>query len=190
MKIFVGSSNPVKVQAVVVAISHQWPDAEVKGFEVPSGVPAQPLTDDQTRLGATNRARLALEAGKLHAGASADQDISVGVGLEGGVFEQPNSELWSTVWVVVVDTKGNQVANNGARFKVPERIAQAIRTGGEMGPVVQQLTGQADVKQKQGMIGIITQGMVDRTEEYTGIAKLALGLWHGRNWDRAYGSDS
>jgi non-canonical (house-cleaning) NTP pyrophosphatase len=42
------------------------------------------------------------------------------------------------------------------------------------------LSGEKDVRSKQGMIGIITNGFVDRTEEYTGITKMALGLWYGR----------
>nr|MBP7768851.1 DUF84 family protein [Candidatus Woesebacteria bacterium] len=95
-----------------------------------------------------------------------------------------DGELWSTVWVVVVDQTGQCYESNGARFKIPSIIAQKIQAGGEMGPVVSDLVGGADVKRGSGAIGVITRGFVDRTEEYTGIAKLALGLWYGREWQR------
>jgi len=84
----------------------------------------------------------------------------------------------------VVDAQGNLTEANGARFKVPEPIATLILKGGDMGPVVEKLVGVSDVRQKQGMIGIITNGFVDRTEEYSGITKMALGLWYGRKWYR------
>jgi non-canonical (house-cleaning) NTP pyrophosphatase len=45
------------------------------------------------------------------------------------------------------------------------------------------VTGVNDVRSKQGMIGVVTGGFVDRTEEYSSIAKLALGLWYGREWN-------
>lgn len=179
MYLFVGSTNPVKINAVTNAASETWPDVVVHGYEVPSGINEQPMSDEETRLGATNRAQAALEAGLTQS--NADSNQALGIGLEGGVT-QLDGELWSTVWVVVVDKDGTITESNGARFKVPDVIAQPILAGGEMGPVVSQLFGRDDIKQKQGAIGVITQGFVDRTEEYTGIAKLALGLWYGRNW--------
>ena len=53
-----------------------------------------------------------------------------------------------------------------------------------MGPLVSKITGESDVRKKQGFIGVLTDGFVDRTEEYSGIAKMALGVWYGRNWQQ------
>jgi non-canonical (house-cleaning) NTP pyrophosphatase len=97
------------------------------------------------------------------------------------VFTQ-GDELWSTVWAVVVDEEGNEFVSNGARIPVPEPIATLIREGGEMGPMVAQLTGKTNIKHKQGMIGIITEEYTDRKIEYQAIALLAVGQWFGRNW--------
>jgi inosine/xanthosine triphosphatase len=204
--LFVGSTNPVKINAVINAASETWPEIIAQGFAAPSGVSDQPIGDEETRLGAKNRAVAALEMGL--AGLSGppsplgSQDSSdssnptgftssseaplqtcLGVGLEGGVVELSDG-LYSTVWVSVIDSQGNHTEANGARFRVPDQIAQLILAGGEMGPVVEKLVGEVDVRQKQGMIGVITNGFVDRTEEYTGIAKMALGLWYGRNWNK------
>lgn len=179
--IFVGSANPVKINAIVAAASETWPSVQVIGHDVASGVASQPIGDTETREGARNRAKAALEVGLSQNGSQASSELSLGVGLEGGVVQLEDG-LYSTVWVSVVDSQGNLYESNGARFKVPEPIATLILDGGEMGPVVEKIVGVSDVRQKQGMIGVITSGFVDRTEEYSGIAKMALGLWYGRDW--------
>lgn len=178
--IFVGSTNPVKINAVIAAASETWPEVKVVGYPALSEVSDQPRGDEETRLGAQNRAKNAL---KLAIKSNIPPHSQVlGVGLEGGVVELADG-MYSTVWVCVLDNHGTMTEANGARFKVPEQIASVIRKGGEMGPVVEQLVGESDVRQKQGMIGVITNGFVDRTEEYSGITKMALGLWYGYNWN-------
>jgi inosine/xanthosine triphosphatase len=182
--IFVGSTNPVKVNAVTTAASETWPEVMVHSIDVPSGINDQPIGDQETSQGARNRAQAALEDGitQLQSDRPDSQPPNtLGVGLEGGVFHHQGG-LWSTVWVAVTDTQGNIFEANGARFKVPDLIADLIKEGKEMGPVVERLVGEADVRSKQGMIGVITNNFVDRTEEYTGITKMALGLWYGRDW--------
>lgn len=167
---------------MTLAASEQWPDVVVDGIEVPSEIAEQPMTDQETRIGAENRARAVLEKGQSQLSAADDSDEILAVGMEGGVFTNDQDELWSTVWVTVLDSQGNSFSVNGARFKVPDAIAQPILAGGEMGPVVGGFFKDPSLKKKQGAIGVITRGFVDRTEEYTGLAKLALGLWYGRNW--------
>lgn len=181
VSIAVGSQNPVKVNAVSIATSKTWPLATIVGYDVASGVSAQPFSDQETLQGAVNRAKAALAAQLKLATSTEQTGVVLGVGLEGGVMEQ-GEQLWSTVWAVVVDQTGEQFTANGARFQVPEQIAASLKAGEEMGPVVASLVGVKDVRSKQGMIGIITDNFVTRTEEYSGIIKLALGLWYGRNW--------
>lgn len=183
MNIYIGSTNPVKINAVIIAASEHWPECRVTGLSVPSGVSEQPKSDDETYRGALNRATSVLSAGLSQTTAGKEALVSLGIGLEGGVFEKEKGELWSTVWAVVVDQSGHTTTANGARFKIPTIVADKIQAGEEMGPVIGQIVKDEDVKKKQGMIGIITQNFVDRTEEYSGIAKLALGLWYGRGWN-------
>lgn len=213
MHIFVGSTNPVKINATKRAVAKVWPKATVEGIEVDSGVAVQPMSDEETRQGSSNRATLALKTGlsllakrqkKLsnsktlvvkNAGTQLmknSDDQFLGVGLEGGVCSLPDNlqtnlpnnsqELWSTVWASVVDLRGNLFQSNGARFKVPDTIAKRLLAGGEMGPTVSQLFKQENIKQTCGAIGLLSNGFIDRTEEYTTIVKLALGLWYGRDW--------
>ncbi|MBT7499643.1 MAG: DUF84 family protein [Candidatus Pacebacteria bacterium] len=178
MQIYVGSTNPVKINSVINAASETWPEGQVQGFKTASGIPEQPIGDLVTKQGAENRARAVL---KIAQQKNIDKDF-LGVGLEGGVFTDGEGVMWTTVWVAVIDLKGDLYFTNGARFPVPSIVADRIRNKEEMGPIIAQVVGEEDIRSKQGMIGIITEGFVDRTEEYAGIAKMALGLWHGRNW--------
>ena len=57
MKVVVGSKNKTKVGAV----EKVWKDAEITSLSVPSGVAAQPFSDEETMQGAINRAKRALE---------------------------------------------------------------------------------------------------------------------------------
>ena len=57
MKVVVGSKNKTKVGAV----EKVWKDAEITSISVPSGVSAQPFSDEETMQGAINRAKRALE---------------------------------------------------------------------------------------------------------------------------------
>ncbi|MDH5533129.1 MAG: inosine/xanthosine triphosphatase [Candidatus Pacebacteria bacterium] len=185
MLIFVGSKNPVKINSVINAGSEAWPELKVVGIDVPSGINEQPMSDDETRQGAENRAKFVLKDGlKTLSKKEIQENTILGIGLEGGVFEKIKGELWSTVWATVVDQKGNLFESNGARFKVPNIIADRILAGEEMGPIMGSFFSDPNLKQKQGAIGAITKGFIDRTEEYTIIVKLALGLYFGQGWDK------
>lgn len=183
--LFVGSKNPVKIQAVKDAVADHWPNARVIGHDAPSGVSEQPMSDTETREGSLNRARAALEWG-VQEHAVGEGIVCLGVGLEGGVT-QVGDDLYSTVWVSVVDRDGGVAQSNGARFVIPQVVAEPILNGGEMGPIVSQLVGEHDIRSKQGFIGIATNNFVTRTEEYASIAKMAIGLWFGAGWDTELG---
>lgn len=192
MHIFIGSTNPVKIDATRLAALPLWPELTLDGYEVDTGVPEQPRSDTDTRLGAEHRAARALAQGlakrpELAQPTAGGQPNVLGVGMEGGVFQFGN-ELWATVWAAVADQSGRLIVANGSRFVVPPEIAAPILAGGEMGPVVSQLSGVADLRKKQGMIGLVTNNHVTRTEEYSGIIKMAIGLWYGQSqpWQGSY----
>lgn len=182
MKFIVASKNPVKIKAITLAVTKHFPRVQVFGLEVPSGVAAQPMSDEETRLGAFNRAKavrvLALEQKLI----SPDEE-AICVGLEGGVFHPAFIEeaqaLWSTVWVVALDHKGQFYESNGARFPLPAFLAEMLHNGQEMGPSLGHYVKDPDLRQKEGMIGYLTKNFTDRTHEYASIAKVALGLWYG-----------
>jgi inosine/xanthosine triphosphatase len=67
-------------------------------------------------------------------------------------------------WAAVVDRNGTIGIGSGGQLQLPEQVAQAIRSGSELGPAMDQLSGLQNVKHYQGVIGIFTGGLVTRTE--------------------------
>lgn len=185
MKIFVASKNPVKINAVTIAASETYPDVEVIGISVESGVSAQPMTDQETLTGSINRAK-ALKKELLSKKHILADEEAIFIGAEGGVyhpsFAKKNKELWSTVWISVLDQDEQLYSASGARFRLPQVLADGILAGKELGEVMGALFDDPNLKQKSGAIGVLTKNFIDRTEEYVAIAKLAIGLWYGRDW--------
>ncbi len=168
IRIIVGSQNPVKLEAVSTAFASFFPELsfEVQPVTVPSGVNAQPLSDAETLLGATNRAKAARELGG---------DADFWLGIEGGLHQSPgevNSYL-SFSWVVVL---GRQQTGRGrsASYELPKAICDLIRQGMELGDADDLIFGVSDSKRDSGGVGLLTDGRVTRSQFYAEAVKLAL----------------
>lgn len=192
MRVLVGSKNPVKVWAVEEAFKRYWPEAEVLGIEVSSGVSSQPMSELETMNGARQRAYKVLEM---------DSEAQYGVGIEGGVTElNPTSSNWTgsrggtkpklfeCAWVCVVkrpaDSKvlaGEEGLGGGLYFELPEKIASQIRSGGELGPIMEKLM-QYDVKRTSGAIGVFSKGELDRKSAYVQIVLSAMIKFVSPEW--------
>jgi len=162
-KIAVGSKNPVKVGAVRSVIERAWPRAEVIAVDVDPDVSAMPMSDLECIDGARNRAEQALQ----HEG------VDVGIGLEGGVNQDPDG-LMLLGWVVALDRNGREGVGGGARLPLPKQIAQRVVSGEELGPVMDELLGQSNVKQRGGAVGALTNGLVLRKETFAVAVAYAL----------------
>jgi inosine/xanthosine triphosphatase len=159
----VGSKNPVKVAAARAVLGRVTPSARVEAVTVASTVSDQPFGDDETIRGALARARAAREAvgGEL------------GVGLEGGVVESDGG-MRTCAWAAVVDGSGREGVGGSLAMPLPNRVAELVRDGIELGVAMDRLTGEHDTKQRQGAVGILTAGLVDRQAAYEVILAYAL----------------
>ncbi|MFC1653989.1 inosine/xanthosine triphosphatase [Patescibacteria group bacterium] len=171
MKIVVGSTNPVKINSVKNATKEHLSDVEVIGVEVESSVSDQPMSDEETKNGAFERAVAARNKMKS----------DYGIGLEGGVFVE-DGKVWNTVWCCVVDGNENVEYVNGFRFVLPEKLERKILKGEEMGPAMDSLIGTEDIKKKQGSIWIMTDGWITREECYRDLVRIALGRILSKDW--------
>lgn len=163
MKVAVGSGNPTKIRAVERVMKTFWPDAEVVGVSVPSGVSDQPSSEDEAVEGALNRARASIEA----------MGVDMGVGIEGYTSDTKHGMFLSPI-VVVVDSQGRKGVGHGGRFLLPEGVAAEVRKGRELGPVMDEFIGEHNVKQRQGAVGVFTKGRISRTELSENAVILAL----------------
>jgi len=149
LKVNVGSLNPVKVRATRKVLSELYDDLEVTAADVGSGVPEQPWEGD-TRKGAMNRAARALGAADL------------GIGLEAGVFETPDG-LYDVQYCAVLDRRGVYSIGHGMGFRYPTKVAELVRGGRTVGAAIKELYGSERDGRKDGAIGYLTCGAMDRT---------------------------
>jgi len=169
LRIVVGSTNPVKVGAVAEAFRKYWSECEVVGIGVRSGVGEQPMSELETMRGARNRAMRCI------------RNADYGVGLEGGVCTIEN-KMFECAWVAIIDKDGKLGLAGGLYFELPANIAEEIRKGGELGPLMDKLTGKSNVKQGAGAIGIFTKGELDRKAAYVQIVLSALIKFVSPEW--------
>jgi inosine/xanthosine triphosphatase len=161
MKIIIGSKNPAKIQAVQNAFLNDYLFDMV---DVPSGVSAQPFSDDETIRGAINRAENALQIG----------NGQIAIGLEGGVHETAFGLMLCNWGALKLKGQPPFIAG-GARILLPEDIALRIRNGEELGPVMDDYANKQNIRNKEGAIGFFTNGKINRIEMFTHVTKLLAG---------------
>jgi inosine/xanthosine triphosphatase len=167
VRVAVGSTNPVKLAAVRAVLARIQPGLPVEGVEVASGVPNQPVGDEETQRGARNRATAAL--------ALTGADIAVG--LEGGVVALADGRMRSCAWAVVVDRDGLEGMGGSLSMPLPDRVADRIRAGEELGHAMDALANVVGTKHGRGAVGILTAGLIDRQGAYEPMVAYALAPW-------------
>ena len=163
MEIIVGSRNPVKCAAVESVLAPLFPDTQFSAVDSVSGVADQPWGDDETRQGAHNRAGNVL----------ARTEAALAIGLEAGVIETTFG-LMTTAWCVILARDGRMGIGGGSHILLPESVAQDVRAGLELGSAMDALIGGHNTKQKNGAIGILTNGLLSRQQAYEVIIQLAV----------------
>lgn len=162
--IAVGSMNPVKIGATRIVLARLASRATVEGILVPSGVPDQPWGDDETIRGAVARAHLARAA----------LDADWGVGIEGGVVDMPDGAVRTCAWAAIVGRNGMQGVGGSLSMVLPSRVGDLVRGGMELGHAMDATTGEHNVKQGVGAVGVLTAGLVSRQQAYETLVAYAL----------------
>lgn len=165
MKIAVGSENPVKINAVKHAFSLVWPKKKfnVMGIAVKSGVSEQPMSDAECVKGATQRAKKSMK----------ELGTDYGVGLEGGL-NKIGSRWFDCGWCVVIDRKGITGLGTSARMHTPRKIMDFVWQGKEIGDADDFLFNTKFSKKKGGHFGLMTNGLITRTDAYKDCIVFAL----------------
>lgn len=158
----VGSTNPAKLEAVRLALARLAPACGVEAVAVTTGTPDQPFGDAQTRSGAMLRARAALAA----------SGAEVAFGLEGGVIFEGESP-WLVSWVAAVTTDGRSGEASGLRMPLPRSATARLRSGVELGTIVDDLFSVSASKQHAGAIGLLTEGFISRTDAFADLVAMA-----------------
>lgn len=148
LDISVGSMNPVKVEAVRSVMEKIYGSVRITSVDVDSEVSEQPF-ESEVKKGAINRARNALGS---HA---------MSVGIEAGVFEMEEG-LFDIQYCAILDNKGKFTIGMGSGFVYPERMASLVRDGHTVSQAISKLYGNKDIGMKEGAIGMLSNGLLDR----------------------------
>ncbi|KAG4262513.1 hypothetical protein FPRO04_06373 [Fusarium proliferatum] len=163
--VVVASNNIPKIKATRDGFTQMLPDSyDFQGISVDSSVPDQPFSDEETLRGATNRAQNAQ---------AARSEADFWVGIEGGV-ETHNGSICSFAWIVIIGKDGKVGKARTSAYFLPEKTCQLLKEGVELGHADDMVFGQTDSKNKQGSVGLLTGGVVDRAAYYTQAVILAL----------------
>lgn len=164
IKIVVGSKNPVKINAAKRAICEVFSLTEVEcvGLHAPSSVAAQPMSTEETQLGAINRVKYC----KQHSQAD------FYVAIEGGVDQFEFGP--ATFAFVAVANHQHMAIGRSCNLPLPPVIYQALKNGEELGDVMDRIFNTDNTKQKSGAIGLLTNGLATRESVYLQATILAM----------------
>ena len=124
-KVMVGTKNQGKIDALTSTLK-RWRygvDAEVRGVKVQSGVRDQPYGIEETKDGAMNRAKRSFD--------SCENSI-LGVGLESGVLESKDGNLYDFCVCSIYDGKKHHVGISQF-FALPECVKKNFKSLGYNG---------------------------------------------------------
>ncbi|SIS97118.1 DUF84 family protein [Alicyclobacillus vulcanalis] len=152
IRVALGSTNRAKRGAVEQALTAFGLMGEIESVEVPSGVRAQPFSDEETLRGAVQRAR----------GARESTGATLGIGLEGGVEETAHGMMLVN-WAAVAYGDGQVAVGGGLRILLPDEIAAELREGKELGDVMDAWMGKTGLRHAEGAIGVLTGGRITRS---------------------------
>lgn len=128
----------------------------VEGVSVPSGVADQPMTFEETLQGALNRVSNAR---------AAYPDADYWVGLEGGI-DLHEGDMALSGWVVVEDRDGRRGKSMTNTVYLPQKVAELVAGGMELGPADDLVFGTTNSKQSNGAAGILTGDVLQREEGF------------------------
>lgn len=165
LRIIVGSKNPVKVGCTREAFTQAFGKVGVvEGVDALSNIPAQPRSEEETLLGAKNRASHAK---------TLVPEADYWVGIEGGVDEDTQG-MYAFAWIYVVHRSGKCNQSKTGTFYLPPKVVTLIREGMELGHADDLVFQAQNSKQKGGSVGLLTQGIITREAYYQQAMVLAL----------------
>jgi len=151
LRVNVGSTNPVKIEAVRKVLGKIYSKVEISSIKVETGVPSEPKEDEVIR-GAMNRAKAAI------------RDADIGVGIEAGLlWDNAINWYFDVQFCVIVDSSGKATIGHGPGFWYPPKIIDEVDKGLTVNDAMRKLTGIEEIGHNMGAVGYLSKGLIDRT---------------------------
>ena len=170
IQIAVGSARRPKLAAVQEAIRDfsavfaPGAEFEVIGVEVESGVGHTPANRMELMLGARQRAEALVSLAREKA-----ESWRYFVGLEGGldvIEEEGGRRVLLESWAYVSDGRDGHYGRSGG-VEIPDALArEVLENGVELSAAIDRLAGAVGVRDNQGAWGVLSSGLISRTEAF------------------------
>eukprot|EP01084_Bolivina_argentea_P151374 264217_1 len=164
MTIAIGSTNPTKIKSVQIAVEKLFPNkcVEYKHCSVQSGVSDQPKSSSESVNGAINRAN-----NVFNIFPNADYTVGIEGGIETVSVANNKNVYLQSGWVVVMNQQKEIGIGTSARVELSDKVMKPILNDGkELGDVMDDLSGQNNVKTHQGYFGLVTNNNLPRADAY------------------------
>lgn len=160
-KVIAATANPAKINAIHLAFEAVFGagNYQIESINVSSNVAQQPIGNTETRTGARQR---------VMASRQVRPEADFWVGIEAGVEDE-----MTFAWISI-EHKQIRGESRSASIMLPEQILFSIQQGRELGDVMANITGMANIKHNEGAIGFFTNGLLSRTNVYQQALILAL----------------
>ena len=178
MKLIVGSTNPVKINAVNKAFRKVFSidKIDIKGINVSSGVSNQPTSLEEIIQGANNRAKNAMLQ---------IPNADFYFGIEAGICRIPDgiTKYVDFAVCVVLAKDGKKSIGFSPGFEYPPFVIRKIfEEKKEVGEIFDEFLGKKDVKKGMGAIGYLSKGVVPREVFVEYAVIMALLPFHPENF--------
>lgn len=166
-KVLIGSENSVKIESTRQSFSQFFKPVEVHGLSADSGVSPQPFNED-TFTGAKNRAEQVKRIND-------EQYLNANffVGIEGGVLQLHNRYFQFTA-IYILDQQHRESFGTTGMYELPNWIVEKLLTGTELAYIIDELAQESNTKEKQSASGLLTNGAINRLQNYTQAITFAL----------------
>lgn len=154
--IAVGSSNPVKIKGIKKAFSHYIREFKLYSISVDNCVGSQPWGYGEIFKGAWCRSINALK--KI-------DGADYGVGLEAGVVRHGDRYYILQV-CCIISSDGDSAFGLSPGFEAPKEVVEPIIKGifDELEGAVESITEAKRVGEREGLVGIMSKGLVKRVD--------------------------
>ena len=150
--------------ARVASIDSRWSEATVLARRVETNAPAMPMNDWELMQGARERALAVRDLLQKQR-----REAEIYVGLEGGFHSISIEGEWHIFlrgWAYATDGKSGAFGATPS-ISVPASLAKKVIEGKrELGLVIDEVAGIADVRSRQGAWGILSRDLVTRSMSF------------------------
>ena len=155
MKIAIGSTNPIKIQACEEVFKEVFEkEFEILYFKpILNDISNTPFTIEEMISGAKERATQAIQ--KLQS--------NYGIGVEGGIHTNEYG-TFLTAYAVVIDRDDNSGIGGSPAIKLPSQWKIESNSSFELGSYVDSVSGKNNIKQSEGAMGILTNHKLVRKD--------------------------